>query len=69
MRLDLPDADAPRISRSLASWQLNRVLELFETNIHRPLRIGAVANAVRLSVSHFSRTFRRSVGGCTGGRE
>jgi AraC family transcriptional regulator len=62
VQLDLPDADAPRISRSLASWQLNRALELFETNIDRPIRIEAVANAVRLSVSHFSRTFRHSVG-------
>ena len=62
MSFDLPDADAPRSSRSLASWQLNRVLEVFETNIGGPIRIEAVANAARLSVSHFSRTFRRSVG-------
>ena len=62
VQLDLPDADAPRISQSLASWQLNRALELFETNIDRPIRIGAVAEAVQLSVNHFSRTFRRSVG-------
>lgn len=62
VQLDLPDADAPRISRSLASWQLNRALELFETNIDRPIRIGAVAEAVRLSVSRFSDKFRCSVG-------
>jgi AraC family transcriptional regulator len=46
----------------LASWQLNRALELFATNIDRPIRLEAVADAVRLSVGHFSRTFRRSVG-------
>jgi len=62
VQLDLPDTDALRISRSLASWQLNRALELFETNIDRPIRIGAVAEAVRLSVSRFSGKFRCSVG-------
>ena len=62
MTLDSPGTDAPRTSSSLASWQLNRALELFETNIDRPIRLEAVADAVRLSVSHFSRTFRRSVG-------
>ena len=56
------DADAPRMSGSLASWQLNRALELFETNIDRPIRLGAVAVAVRMSVSRFSEAFRRSVG-------
>ena len=46
----------------MASWQLNRALELFETNIDRPIRIEAVADAVQMSPQHFSRAFRRSVG-------
>ena len=62
VQLDLPYADAPKISRSLASWQLNRALQLFETNIDRPISVGAVAGAVRLSVSRFSGAFRGSVG-------
>ena len=62
MSLDLPGTDAPRTSPSLASWQLNRALELFETNIDRPIRLEAVAGAVRLSVSRFSGAFRGSVG-------
>jgi AraC family transcriptional regulator len=35
---------------------------LFETNFDRPIRLGDVAEAVRMSTSHFSRAFRRSVG-------
>jgi AraC family transcriptional regulator len=62
MSLDLPGTDAPRTSPSLASWQLNRALELFETNIDRPIRLEVVADAVRLSVSRFSGAFRGSVG-------
>jgi transcriptional regulator GlxA family with amidase domain len=62
MSLDLPGTDAPRTSPSLASWQLDRALELFETNIDRPIRLEAVADAVRLSVSRFSGAFRGSVG-------
>ena len=58
----IPAADAAKISRSLARWQLNRALELFEANLDRPIRLEEVADAVRLSASHFSRAFHQSVG-------
>jgi AraC family transcriptional regulator len=58
----IPAADTAKISRSLARWQLNRALELFEANLDRPIRLGEVADAVRLSASHFSRAFHQSVG-------
>ena len=58
----IPDVVAARIPASLARWQLARALELFETNFDRPIRLGDVADAVRMSKSHFSRSFRHSVG-------
>jgi AraC-like DNA-binding protein len=58
----VPDVVAQKISASLARWQLVRALELFEMNFDRPIRLGEVADAVRLSKSHFSRAFSGSVG-------
>jgi AraC-like DNA-binding protein len=58
----IPVADTAKISRSLARWQLNRALELFEANLDRPIRLREVADAVRLSASHFSRAFHKSMG-------
>jgi transcriptional regulator GlxA family with amidase domain len=58
----IPDVVAPRIPQSLAPWQLARALELFETNFDRPIRLGDVADAVRMSKSYFSRAFSGSVG-------
>ena len=58
----IPDVVAPKTPRSLARWQLVRALELFETNFDRPIRLDDVADAVRLSKSHFSRAFSASVG-------
>jgi len=64
LRVDtlIPDVVASKIPGSLARWQLVRALELFETKFDRPIRIGDVADAVRMSKSHFSRAFSGSVG-------
>lgn len=59
---DIAEAAAPKIPRSLARWRLVRALEWFETNFDRPIRLDDVADAVRMSTSHFSRAFRNSVG-------
>ena len=56
------DVSSTRSPGSLARWQLQRALELFETNIDRPIRLGDVAGVVRLSKSQFSRAFSVSVG-------
>ena len=58
----ISDVSAPKISGSLARWQLVKALELFETNFDRPIRLGDVADAVRMSKSHFCRAFSGSVG-------
>ena len=58
----IPAVVAPKIPQSLARWQLARALELFETNFDRPIRLDEVANAVRMSTSHFSHAFSGSVG-------
>jgi AraC family transcriptional regulator len=55
-----------RLSRSrivgLASWQRRRVVELVNAGLHRQLRLATLAEECRLSVSHFSRSFKRSFG-------
>ncbi len=58
----IPDLSAPNISGPLTRWQLVRALELFETNFDRRIRLDEVADAVRMSKSHFSRAFSDSVG-------
>lgn len=58
----IPAVSARKISGSLVRWQLARALELFETNFDRPIRLGDVAGAVRMSKSHFARAFSGSVG-------
>ena len=58
----VPDVVAPKTPRSLVRWRLLRALELFETNFDRPIRLDDVADAVRMSKSHFSRLFSGSVG-------
>jgi len=46
----------------LAPWQIRRVIELVETNLARTIRIEELAQAARLSVSHFSKAFRVDFG-------
>jgi AraC family transcriptional regulator len=46
----------------LASWQAKRVVAYIESNIGRSLRVADLAGIVQLSISHFSRAFRRSFG-------
>jgi AraC family transcriptional regulator len=58
----IPEVVAPKIPGSLSRWQLVRALELFETKFDRPIGLGDVADAVRMSKSQFSRAFSRSVG-------
>lgn len=46
----------------LAPWQLKRVNDYIEANLDSTIRATDLARIARLSVSYFSRTFRRSVG-------
>jgi AraC-like DNA-binding protein len=46
----------------LAAWQLRRAKELLGANLHGRVPLSDVAHECRLSVSHFSRAFRHTVG-------
>src|SRR5580692_6258254 len=52
----------PSSRGGLASWQAKRVVAYIESNIGRSLRVADLAGIVQLSISHFSRAFRRSFG-------
>jgi AraC family transcriptional regulator len=58
----IPEVVAPKNPGSLARWRLVKALQLFETKFDRPIRLGDVADAVRMSKSQFSRAFSGSVG-------
>lgn len=46
----------------LAGWQLRRAQQMLLATLDAPVRLEDVADACRLSLSHFSRAFRRSTG-------
>jgi AraC-like DNA-binding protein len=46
----------------LAKWQLQRVLVYIEANLSSRVEVGDLANLIALSKSHFSRSFRNSLG-------
>ena len=46
----------------LASWQLRRVRELIATNLDARVGVADLAGACRLSASHFTLLFKRTVG-------
>jgi transcriptional regulator GlxA family with amidase domain len=46
----------------LAPWQRRRVVELFQEHLDGEVKLERLAEECRLSVSHFSRSFRRSFG-------
>lgn len=48
--------------RGLARWQLRRALELLSANLAGDVSLSSVAAACNLSLSHFTRAFRRSTG-------
>lgn len=52
----------PELKGGLAPWQIRKVTAHIESNLDRPLRSSDLAQLVRLSAAHFSRTFRNSFG-------
>jgi AraC family transcriptional regulator len=61
------NSDNPPLYRNnarggLAPWQMKRVIDYIEANLGSNIRAEDLAGIARLSVSHFSRTFRRSFG-------
>jgi AraC-like DNA-binding protein len=52
-----------RVARGgLSGWQRRAVADHIEANIGAPLRLGALAQLVRLSPYHFARAFKQSFG-------
>ena len=47
---------------SLAPWQVRRAKEMIEHNLEEQLSNAVIASTVRLSLSHFTRAFKKSVG-------
>jgi AraC family transcriptional regulator len=55
-----PNRAAPRTG--LAPWQLRRAKEMLQANLSENLSLRRVAEACKLSVSHFARAFKASTG-------
>jgi AraC family transcriptional regulator len=53
---------SPPVRGGLASWQVRRAKEILSANLDGSLPIKEVARECRLSVGHFSRAFRRTMG-------
>jgi AraC family transcriptional regulator len=49
-------------ARGLAPWQMRRAAEILREHLDGSVRLAQVAQACRLSVSHFSRSFKASFG-------
>jgi AraC family transcriptional regulator len=54
--------DSPALRGGLAPWQVKRAAAYIEVNINLNIRVADLAGIVHLSVSHFSRAFKRSFG-------
>ena len=53
----------PELARGgLAPWQIKRVVRHIAEHFSRPIAVNELAELVRLSASHFSRSFRASLG-------
>ena len=48
--------------RGLAAWQIERVTTYIDDNLSDPIKTEDLADIVRLSLSHFFRSFKTSVG-------
>jgi AraC family transcriptional regulator len=65
---DVPDlgVNVPRVDKvqpgGLATWQARRTLAYIEANLPSKMDIDDLANVVALSRSHFSRSFKHTVG-------
>jgi AraC-like DNA-binding protein len=47
---------------SLAPWRLRRIVSCIDAHLDRPIRLSELAELAGLSSSHFTRTFKNSVG-------
>lgn len=61
-RVDAPACDVQLRPGGLAAWQVKRALEYIEANLGAKMAIEDMASLVTLSKSHFSRSFKCSLG-------
>ncbi len=54
--------DIRQFKGGLAPWQRRRVVELLQEHLDGEVKLATLAEECRLSVSHFSRSFRKSFG-------
>lgn len=47
---------------TLPNWQLRRVCDYMDTNLHKEIALADVAELIGISTEHFCRSFRRSTG-------
>jgi AraC-like DNA-binding protein len=57
-----PPRDLTVTTSGLAPWQLRRAQEMFRSDLSENLSLNSVAQACKLSVSHFARAFKASTG-------
>ncbi len=57
-----PEQRRAPLCNGLAPWQLRRAKEMLRANLSQNLSLQSVAQACRLSVSHFTRAFKASTG-------
>ena len=62
LRSDTGHGEAGAEGGGMAPWQVRRVRAYVEERLHEALTVKQVAEAVRLSCSHFSRAFKASFG-------
>jgi len=60
--IDAPPSQGILRPGGLAAWQANRVLEYIEGNLGSKMTIREIADRAALSMSHFSRAFKQSLG-------
>jgi AraC-like DNA-binding protein len=51
-----------RFRGGLAAWQIHRIREYIDTHLTESLLLDVLAQVIKLSVSHFARAFRQTVG-------
>jgi AraC family transcriptional regulator len=54
--------ESPILAGGLAPWQAKRLVAYVESNINSNIQVSTLASVVHLSVSHFSRVFKRTFG-------
>jgi len=58
----LPETSNDTATGGLPAWRIRRVRLYIEEHLHEPIRLEALSAEAKFSVTHFSRSFKRSFG-------